>query len=572
MEYRVSNSGNDANTGKKGSPWKTLYKLSTVNFEPGDIIQIERNSVFYESLTIKNQRSENNKKVTITSYGNGKKPKISAHKFSKDAGAWSYIGGNVWRTNLKDLDKFVGNQKTDDQSANVGHIRVNGEIFGCKKFGAEILEKAFDFKSDMATGDVDIYCTSNPFTVASSIAFAVGQRLIEPEIISGNRMPITGLRISGLDFVGCAGHVLGDAAKDVDLMGCEFREIGGAHLIDAPQPNTRYGNGIQAGNTSRRMRVYGNKFSKIYDTATTCQGDSITTLGWDQIAFRFNEISECEQAFEIYAMNNVDNSWTENTGLFRVEFSDNECFRIGYGWSHDVRPDQNSASPLLFYKVDAPVIDVEIARNTFRDFRGPLITSGSGSDLPANKGYRLIENKIHARDDQKIFNLASELFDEFQDFESANSAYLWSKNKVLIKSIPQNTIKSFGDVTASAISKLAEELRAVKYQINELWGNCGRLNGLIESETEYKTGNGEPTYAPEKLGERYFDLTNLVEYYAIGIGSGATNWRRNNNTVDATSDPGSAPTFVGRTWVNRTTKKTWMACGTSSVADWVALN
>jgi hypothetical protein len=71
--YYVSLSGNDANSGSKSRPWKTLGKINRTDFQPGDTILFEGGSVFAGTLIFDSLDSGvDGKIVTISSYGNGR--------------------------------------------------------------------------------------------------------------------------------------------------------------------------------------------------------------------------------------------------------------------------------------------------------------------------------------------------------------------------------------------------------------------------------------------------------------------------------------------------------------------
>ncbi|TAL73764.1 MAG: hypothetical protein EPN88_04205 [Bacteroidetes bacterium] len=71
--FYASPSGDDNNPGSKANPWKTLEKINTADLNPGDTVLLEGREVFEGTLLLDSLDSgEENKKVTIGSYGNGR--------------------------------------------------------------------------------------------------------------------------------------------------------------------------------------------------------------------------------------------------------------------------------------------------------------------------------------------------------------------------------------------------------------------------------------------------------------------------------------------------------------------
>src|SRR5438552_12274858 len=68
--YYISQSGNDNNPGTKTRPFKTLQKINTIKFDPGDKIYLRGNEFFPGTLSL-NMNGESNKSILITSYGSG---------------------------------------------------------------------------------------------------------------------------------------------------------------------------------------------------------------------------------------------------------------------------------------------------------------------------------------------------------------------------------------------------------------------------------------------------------------------------------------------------------------------
>jgi parallel beta-helix repeat protein len=92
--YYISNSqGSDANDGKSTStPWKTLSKVSTTTFSPGDQVLFKQGDTWRESLTISSSGTSANK-IIYTSYGAGNRPVIDP---SNLVSSWRLYKGNIY--------------------------------------------------------------------------------------------------------------------------------------------------------------------------------------------------------------------------------------------------------------------------------------------------------------------------------------------------------------------------------------------------------------------------------------------------------------------------------------------
>jgi len=95
--YYVSPSGNDSNNGTSTStPWRTLAKVNSFPFGPGDTVLFQRGGEWHEVLNpLVDGRASN--PITFADYGTGNKPKFWGSDFVpiNDSG-WVPQGGNVY--------------------------------------------------------------------------------------------------------------------------------------------------------------------------------------------------------------------------------------------------------------------------------------------------------------------------------------------------------------------------------------------------------------------------------------------------------------------------------------------
>src|SRR3990167_9981785 len=75
--YISSSQGNDTNNGLTlNSAWRTISKLNSYQFNPGDIIKFERGEQFIDATLDVNRSGNSNSFITFTSYGSGNLPVI----------------------------------------------------------------------------------------------------------------------------------------------------------------------------------------------------------------------------------------------------------------------------------------------------------------------------------------------------------------------------------------------------------------------------------------------------------------------------------------------------------------
>ncbi|MFC1615314.1 MopE-related protein [Patescibacteria group bacterium] len=87
--YIDSNLGNDGWEGTEVKPWKTIAKVNSMSFNPGDNILFKRGEIWKEQLTVSSS-GESGNRITYGAYGVGENPIIDGEKkrnfgiFSKD--------------------------------------------------------------------------------------------------------------------------------------------------------------------------------------------------------------------------------------------------------------------------------------------------------------------------------------------------------------------------------------------------------------------------------------------------------------------------------------------------------
>jgi hypothetical protein len=364
--YYLSNAGNDAASGTSpDQPWVSIARLNAAlaanQVIGGDAVLFRRGDTFYGSPTHSGHLGYPNTGWTLYgAYGSGARPKISCYKIAKASG-WQDQGSGVWRINLAaNSGAYTG--AVDVAATDVGHLRVDGKIYGAKKDSVGALSAPWDFYSgDYAGIDVTgyLYVKSNGNPSSG--------RIVEIAPQSGAIINIQRHRtlVQGMEIFGGDGGIYGNsywAPKNVVVRDCEIHALGGGYLRGYQYP-TRGGNGVQAWIGNSDWLIERNSIYDCYDVAVTYQGDQgnqvATNKAFTRLNARQNRIWNNCQSFEMWSKG------TDGAGFVDCSFSDNVCFNAGGGWGQAVRPDPvGRGCHILIYESELPC-DVSIERNLF---------------------------------------------------------------------------------------------------------------------------------------------------------------------------------------------------------------
>jgi hypothetical protein len=458
--YVSSSTGNDNNDGlTPQTAWATLQKVNTAGIKDGDTVLFKCGDTFYGSIQLSNFTSP----VTLSSYGVGDKPKITAYKIANDPSSWVQHSTNVWKINLTDTTKFTGNTNSTD--ANVGFLRLDGVIYGDRKFNLTDLASDWQFYCDGTY--LYVYATNNPAILKSDIKIAINQKIIN---LSNN------LIIKDLDIFGTGGHgISGSIVSNISIINCDIHEIGGSTLVGYGDGTTRYGNGIEFWQGGNSVTIEHSKIYDVYDVAFTMQGS--TPTGWTDIVFRNNIIWNCTQSFEIWA--NAGGS----SKFINCFFEDNICINAGYGWGYDVRPDKNVAVHLLLYNVDSSITDITLRRNIFYNPRNALYYS-SQSTIP----YTSDNNYIFLKENQKIMYQLSYTVEQSSSFSSTfnkekeSQFYILTDTPELIEDILSNISLHIG-TNNSHLKLLHDSIGRINSKVKSLQTFSDNVSSLVTKNT-----------------------------------------------------------------------------------------
>ena len=147
--YYVSSYGNDANNGTSATtPWRTIAKINSSTFLPGDFILFRRGDVWREQLIIPSSGVAG-KPITFSAYGSGAKPIINGADLITN---WVSTGTNIWSITSPPLGRAM--------------VIVDDSIFA-EASSIAALSKGKYF---IGNGNLYVYSTTNPNTRKAEVS------------------------------------------------------------------------------------------------------------------------------------------------------------------------------------------------------------------------------------------------------------------------------------------------------------------------------------------------------------------------------------------------------------------
>jgi hypothetical protein len=196
--------GDDKNNGlTQTSAWKTIAKVNTSRFQPGDQILFNRGEIWRETLLVPTSGTPG-KPIVFGAYGSVNKPTIVG---SDAVTSWKNIGGNVWNAIVTTEPKVVW---------------FNGTA-GTKKAS----------KSKLVSSD-DWCWAGNTLSVYSAITPSNIEAASRTNSASANGKGY--LKFSNLNFVnggnGSGGGtlVLGSGSSEIEVASCDFFQANTCHI------------------------------------------------------------------------------------------------------------------------------------------------------------------------------------------------------------------------------------------------------------------------------------------------------------------------------------------------------
>ncbi|MBE9484937.1 MAG: hypothetical protein IMY74_08825, partial [Bacteroidetes bacterium] len=104
--YVDASNGSDDNSGtSQYAAWKSISKVNSSIFLPGDSILFKRNESWREQLVVPSSGEEGNP-ITFGAYGVGNKPLFLGSNAKNNASDWTNLGANKWATAVGSFPKL----------------------------------------------------------------------------------------------------------------------------------------------------------------------------------------------------------------------------------------------------------------------------------------------------------------------------------------------------------------------------------------------------------------------------------------------------------------------------------
>lgn len=317
--YVSSSSGSDTNTGTSSSaPRKTLAGLT--GKKTGNTILLKRGDIFFESMS-------GFSNCTIGAYGSGDKPVLCGFTILRGNSSWTQESAGIWKLDMNTSASFYGHgcNAANKYYGNIGTIYdpATDTVYGNLVSSASELSSEGDFftSGEWAPGNITSstyrYLRMKSASRPGALCFATYEEAITS---------MTNCTISDIAIVGFGGNGINEITG-CTITGCDLDIIGGSIQIGTRTSWARYGNGIQcwiSTSPNNNNTISNCQITRVYDTATTIQGNSVNGSHPTNINFTANRIGWCRQGFE---------QWTSTDGAPVVfencSFSNNTLFCCG---------------------------------------------------------------------------------------------------------------------------------------------------------------------------------------------------------------------------------------------------
>ncbi|MGV8141023.1 MAG: right-handed parallel beta-helix repeat-containing protein, partial [Candidatus Woesearchaeota archaeon] len=357
--YVSSSTGNDSNTGTSPtSPWRTLQRVNSQTFMPGDSILFKRGETFRGSI-YQTERGTATNRITYGAYGTGNKPLILSSADLSATTAWTQHSTNIWRTTAT-----LGTDQND-----ISNMVFNNEMsVGVKVASLAECNSQGKFFYDPSTHLLYIYSTINPALYYIHIEACGAYGIGHGNFYFYNSAYIT---VQNLDFrYSSAAGIEFQRCDNVIVEHCDVSWIGGEYL-DAAR-TIRLGNGISLWQNNSNFDIRYNKVSQCYDAGISPQGGGIYTQR--NINIYYNIISDCWYSYEVF-------TYTGST-IDNVNFDNNVCLNAGNSWSAAQRPDKGNGRHVISWDWGGNVTNSHVRNNIFKNSTNTAIRyNNAGTDL-----------------------------------------------------------------------------------------------------------------------------------------------------------------------------------------------
>lgn len=317
--YVSSSSGSDSNAGTSSSaPRKSIAGLS--GKKNGNTILLKRGDIFFESMSGFSD-------CTIDAYGSGDKPVLCGFTILRSNSSWTEESSGIWKLDMNASSAFYGHgcNAADKYYGNIGTIYdpSTDTVYGNLVSSKSELSSEGDFYTSGEWSPDNISSTTYRYLRMKSASrpgafcFATYEEAITS---------MTNCTIRNIAIVGFGGNGI-NGITGCTISYCDLDIIGGSIQIGTRTSWARYGNGIQcwiSASPNNNNNISNCQITRVYDTATTIQGNSVNGTHPTNIHFSNNRIGWCRQGFE---------QWTSTDGTPVVfencSFSNNTLFCCG---------------------------------------------------------------------------------------------------------------------------------------------------------------------------------------------------------------------------------------------------
>jgi hypothetical protein len=227
--YYVSNYGNDNNNGlSEITPWRTLNRVNSNTFHPGDAVLFRRGDVWRENLNIPSSGNSTHQ-IVFGAYGTGSKPIISSSvKLSSPSFRWmpSSLGNNIY---------YLINFDGTNPNINPNYIWLNGvNIVNKGTFSLDNHEWNYGNADSLSFNTIYIRDNSgNPDVISSEIEASV--RNMALTIISKNFITIKDIHFKHTNSRDWYGVIHTYNSRGIKFDSCEVEQGGWRviHILDS---------------------------------------------------------------------------------------------------------------------------------------------------------------------------------------------------------------------------------------------------------------------------------------------------------------------------------------------------
>ncbi len=344
--YVDSSEGNDSANGiTPGSAWKSLAKVSSFNFAPGDRVLFRRGSLWRGRLTAKS--GEKGKPLVYSTYGVGPKPILQNSVDWSNPALWQEERPGVWTTQSEVFGRDAGILIFD-----------HGAKWGIKKWCDADLKSPYCYWYDDAAKRIHLRLDCNPGQLHKSIEIA-----LNGHIISENNCHDTVYDGLTVRYTGSHGFG-GGSTRNIVIRNCDIYWIGGGLQFWMKDPKTgrrtgpaRFGNGIEFWGACENNLVERCRLWQIYDAALTNQTRD-APVHQNGVTYRDNVIWDSEYSFEYW--NHEITARTSN-----ILFEHNTCIDAGGSYGHTQRGGNGNGTHLMLFENPAATTNFVVRNNLF---------------------------------------------------------------------------------------------------------------------------------------------------------------------------------------------------------------